>query len=391
MVLEISKSKIITCSVVLYVIILFTAGQISTGILYSDLFIPIFFFLILRRFNKVSKGLVLIISALILYALIISYSSILFQTNSLFLAFALLARFIAFSVMLIFGSIYYENIINGIKFFSPIVLISVLYVTLINYLSNTKAYYSYIQIPSTFSPMQSSFTLSALGMFIFIIGFYTPIKTKRNIFYGLGFVILGLLTFSLSAFASIIFSFFVIFFIFIVKDKTGLNFKKKYWAIFLLIFFLFILFFEEFLSFFYRVNYFFINLEFRLNKVAENKEVMCQNIWCLLFGTGVGSFSFFSNAVLGETAILAFDQLQGRIFLEWGLFGSALWILLILKLIFYNKNLINLPVTVFILCGFLFGFGSEFIFENYSGQLYGLLLGAIYGFFMKQYNYKNNK
>ena len=239
--------------------------------------------------------------------------------------------------------------------------------------------------------MQSSFTLSALGMFIFIIGFYTPIKTKRNIFYGLGFAMLGLLTFSLSAFASIIFSFFVIFFIFIVKDKTGLIFKKKYWAIFLFISFLFIIFYEEFLSFFYRVNYFIFNLEFRLNKVVENKAAMCQNIGCLLFGTGLGSHSFFSNAILGKTAILAFDQLQGRILLEWGLFGSVLWILLILKLIFYNKNLISLPIIIFILCGFLFGFGSEFIFENYSGQLYGLLLGAIYGFFMKQHNYKNNK
>ena len=391
MISKINKSKIITCCIALYVIILFTAGQISTGILYSDLFIPFFFFLILRKFNKISKDLVLIISVLILYALIISYSSILFQTNSLFLVLALLMRLIAFCGMLIFGSIYYENITNSIKFFSPIILISVLYVTLINYLSNTKAYYSYIQIPSTFSPMQSSFTLSALGMFIFIIGFYSPIKTKRNIFYGLGFAMLGLLTFSLSAFASIISSFFVIFFIFIIKDKTGLFFKKKYWAIFLFISFLFIIFYEEFLSFFYRVNYFIFNLEFRLNKVAENKAVMCQNIPCLLFGTGLGSHSFFSNAILGETAILAFDQLHGRILLEWGLFGSVLWILLILKIIFYNKNLISLPIFIFILCGFLFGFGSEFIFENYSGQLYGLLLGAIYGFFMKQYNYKNNK
>ena len=111
---KINKSKIITCSVALYIIIIFTAGQISTGILYSDLFIPFFFFLILRKFNKISKDLVLIISVLILYALIISYSSILFQTNSLFLALALLMRFIAFCGMLIFGSIYYENIINGI-------------------------------------------------------------------------------------------------------------------------------------------------------------------------------------------------------------------------------------------------------------------------------------
>jgi hypothetical protein len=239
--------------------------------------------------------------------------------------------------------------------------------------------------------MQSSFTLSALGMFIFIFGFYPQIKSKQNIFYGLGFAVLGLLTFTLSAFASVILTFLAIFFIFVIKDKTRLFFKKKYWAIFLFIFFLFILFFEEFLSFFYRVNYFFINLEFRLNKVAENKEVMCQNIWCLLFGTGLGSHSFFSNAILGKTAILAFDQLQGRILLEWGLFGSGLWIIMILKLIFYNKNLISVPIIIFILFGFLFGFGSEFIFENYSGQLYGLLLGAIYGFFMKQHNYKNNK
>jgi hypothetical protein len=388
---KINKSKIITYSVALYITILFTAGQISTGILYSDLFIPIFFFLILRKFNKISKDLVLIISALILYALIISYSSILLQANSLFLAFALLMRFIVFCGMLIFGSIYYENIINGIKFFSPIILISVLYVTLINYLGNTKAYYSYIQIPSTYAPAQSSLTLSALGMFIFIFGFYPQIKNKQNILYGLGFTLLGLLTFTLSAFASIIFTFFVIFFIFIIKDKTRLFFKKKYWAIFLFTIFLFTLFFEEFLSFFWRVNYFIFNLEFRLNKVAENKVAMCQNIGCLLFGTGLGSHSFFSNAILGETAILAFDQLQGRILLEWGLFGSGLWILLILKLIFYNKNLISFPIIIFILFGFLFGFGSEFIFENYSGQLYGLLLGAIYGFFMKQYNYKNNK
>lgn len=391
MVSKINKSKIITCSVALYVIILFTAGQISTGILYSDLFLPIFFFLILSKFNKISKNLVLIISALILYALIISYLSIIFQNNSLFLAFALLMRFIAFCMMLIFGSIYYENTINGIKFFSPIIFISVLYITFINYLSNTKAYYSYIQIPSIFSPTQSSFALSALGLFIFIIGFYTPIKTKQNIFYGLGFSVLGLLTFTNSAFASVIFTFLVIFFIFVIKDKTRLFFKKKYFIFFLFIIFLFILFFEEFLSFFYRVNYFFINLEFRLNKVAENKAAMCQNIGCLLFGTGLGSHSFFSNAILGETAILGFDQLQGRILLEWGLFGSGLWILLILKLMLYNKNLISLPIIIFILFGFLFGFGSEFIFENYSGQLYGLLLGATYGFFMKQYNYKNNK
>ena len=118
---------------------------------------------------------------------------------------------------------------------------------------------------------------------------------------------------------------------------------------------------------------------------------MCDNILCFLFGPGPGSHSFYSGAVLGENALLGFDQLQGRVILEWGVLGAMLWSFLFLYLIFTNNKKISIPISIYVLFGFLIGFGSEFIFENYSGQIYGFFLGGIYGLYRKSNSNDNLK
>ncbi len=366
----------------IYLILLLSAGHIIRGILYADLMLPIFFALTLVSLNRVDFGVLAIIGIMTIYILIVSIINIQIGNNSTIMAMVVSLRFLAFGFMLLMGYAYYDEIIKGVKIAAPIVLLLLLFVTFDNYMSGQKAYYSFVQIPSTWSPAASGFTLSALGMYFLLFGFYKLEGIFRNFFYGISFAVLGLLTFSNSSFGALSISLLALLLLKMTLQSNSLNEKIKYLSVFIFLITSASFFYDELLNFFWRVQWMIINLEFRLNKVDEIKHAMCQDILCKVFGSGPGSHSFHSGAVLGQTAVLAFDQLHGRILVEWGLLGSALWFFLVLKIILVDKYLLSAPIFLFVIFGFLFGIGSEFIFENYSGQLYGLLLGSLAGYFV---------
>jgi hypothetical protein len=367
-----------------YLISLFAMGQIYSGILFADLFLPLFLWLFSLKLNKLDPGLKVIFLIMIAYSIIVSVLNIMIGNNSATMAFILILRFLAFCLMLVFSCLYHKEIMLGIRMALPIILILVTYVTLINYFNGQKAYYSFVQIPSTWSPAASGFTLSALGFYAFTMGIYQDNNSMSNIRFGFFFMALGLLTFTNSPFGALLISVLIlIIFKIIFSGKDG---KKSiyYFVLMLALSVASMVFYEQILDFFWRAQWMLFNLEFRLDKVAGIKEDMCNNALCKFFGTSPGSHSFFSNAAWGQTTILAFDQLQGRILVEWGWLGAFLWALLMLKLIFIKAWTISQPIFLFVVFGFLFGIGSEFIFENYSGQLYGLLLGTLVG----QHNFK---
>ncbi len=369
----------------IYLTTLFVAGQIYGGILYADLFLPVFFALLIIKMNFLNRNILFIVLLLIIYSLVISSINIIMGNNSLMMAFFLIMRFLTFCLMLLFGVLYFNGIIKGINFSMPVILTAVLFVTFNNYYFEQKAYYNYVQIPSTWSPAASGFTLSALGFYLLMQALYNKIDSLKNTVYSILFMVLGLLTFTNSSFGALSISLFAVLCFKIIFQKNKPSNRIAYLWTMIFISLLLLIFYEQVLSFFWRVEWMIINLEFRLNKVDGIKEAICSNIWCIIFGAGPGAHSFHSNAIWGQTTILAFDQLQGRILVEWGWLGSLLWIIFAFKLFFSNKSRISQPVLLFIIFGFLFGIGSEFIFENYSGQLYGLLLGTLVGIFI---NYK---
>jgi len=362
-----------------YLIVLFALGQIYSGILFADFFLPLFLLLFAWRIHKLDSGLGIIILSMLAYSVLISSFNILGGNNSAAMAFIIILRFLAFCLMLVFGYLYHKEIMLGIRMALPIILILVMYVTLLNYFDGQKAYYNFVQIPSTWSPAASGLTLSALGFYAFIIGLYGDNDSLYNAGYGFIFMSLGLLTFTNSSFGALLISVLILIIFKIIFSRANSKKSINYFVLMLGLSIASLVFYEQVLNFFWRAQWMLFNLEIRLNKVDGIKEAMCNNIWCNFFGTSPGSHSFFSNASWGQTAILAFDQLQGRILVEWGWLGAFLWVLLILKLIIIKCWTISQPIFLFVIFGFLFGIGSEFIFENYSGQLYGLLLGTLAG------------
>lgn len=131
---------------------------------------------------------------------------------------------------------------------------------------------------------------------------------------------------------------------------------------------------------FSRINKMFDKIDNRLDKVSGLINNLCPDLnYCTLFGIGPGGHSSYNGVSIGEGSVLAFDQLYGRLSLEWGWVGCLFWIYL-----FYNisslrlKNgaiYFNLYTMSLILFGALFAFGSEFIFVAFSGSLFAMLLG----------------
>ncbi len=374
--------------VISYFLVLFIGGNFAQGILYADFYLPIFLCIIFffKNLNFISTYLKFVI-AILVYGLIFGLISIVHGINDFFYVAVFLLRFLSFGVMLCFGLMHFEKIICLSKYYLPIILLVVFFYSINNYLIGYREHYSYVTIPSTWSPAASSFVLSCIGLFGLLI--HHQIKktdSKVVLFSSVSLCALALLTFTNSAFGSLIGV--LCFWMFLSLTYRPSSWKVIAFSIALVIILVLI---QPILDFFWRLNWILFNLEYRFNKASSISDSMCGSIWCIFFGSGPGSHSFINGNTYGQSSILAFDQLHTRIFLEWGLFGSFLWLLFFLKILFISLDKISLPILNFLLFGILFGIGSEFIFEAYSGQLYGLLLGSILGSYRHQYYLRGSK
>ena len=253
--------------------------------------------------------------------------------------------------------------------------ISTLIVSLVNFISGTKAYYGYVQILSTHSPSVSGFVTSLSFVILISLLFFSSTYTKKNVFLlALMFFLLALFTLSITAFVS------TVSILIVILAYKLLNFTKAKSFVFILVLFalfasVITIYFDEILSTFYRLERIIPKLEYRLWKVNNISELMCDNLFCTLIGTGPGSHSVFNGYSLGASTFLSFDQLYGRVLIEYGLIGFCFFIYLFLRLFLFQYKII-FPAFLIALFGFLYGFSSEFIFASYTGSLFALISGV---------------
>lgn len=379
------RSALLKILIVSYFVALFVAGEFRPGILFADFFLPVFVFLTAVRGKQVSSVIFLAAFLLPSYTVFLAIISVVFESNSPFTAFALSLRTFSFLIVAIYGYLYYKDIIEARVYYLPIVAALCFIVFTQNVLEGTRAYYGYSQIPSTHAPAISGFTLSALGLFALILMRVLDFQKNNVTLVSAAFLLfLAIMTFSLSALFSLLGAILIVILLYFIRNRSGL-----YSKIFVIMGFAAVITFlsfniNEFLEYFYRIERVIPKLEYRLNKVSQIAELMCQSACCHLFGTGPGSHTYFNRGILGETSMLAFDNLHMRLLVEWGLVGSFLWFLFFFRLMqvkIYAGGRVkfNSYLLAFVLFGLLFGIGSEFIFVAYSGQLYGVLLGTLSG------------
>jgi len=381
----IHRSALLKILIVSYFVALFVAGEFRPGILFADFFLPVFVFLTAVRGKQVSSGIFLAAFLLLSYTVFLAIISVVSESNSPFTAFALSLRTFSFLIAAIFGYLYYKDIIEARIYYLPIVAALCFIVFAHNVLEGTRAYYGYSQIPSTHAPAISGFTLSALGFFALLLTRVLDFQKKNVTLVSAAFLLfLAIMTFSLSALFSLLGASLVVVLLYFIRNRSGLYSKIFVMAGFALAIPFSIFNINEILEYFYRVEHVIPKLENRLDKVSRIAELMCQSVGCHLFGTGPGSHTYFNRGILGETSMLAFDQLYMRLLVEWGLVGSFLWFLFFFRLLQVKiyvggRFRFNSYLLAFVLFGLLFGIGSEFIFVAYSGQLYGVLLGTLAG------------
>jgi len=345
------------------------------GVLYADLLLPIIFYLAIKRINKVKVDYLFVSTFLIIYSILILLLSGQGDYTSTEAGVILTMRLSSFLILSIFSISYSREIRIAIIPALAVSGISTLIVSLVNFISGTKAYYGYVQILSTHSPSVSGFVTSLSFVILISLLFFSSTYTKKNVFLlALMFFLLALFTLSITAFVS------TVSILIVILAYKLLNFTKAKSFVFILVLFalfasVITIYFDEILSTFYRLERIIPKLEYRLWKVNNISELMCDNLFCTLIGTGPGSHSVFNGYSLGASTFLSFDQLYGRVLIEYGLIGFCFFIYLFLRLFLFQYKII-FPAFLIALFGFLYGFSSEFIFASYTGSLFALISGV---------------
>jgi hypothetical protein len=365
-----------------YIVLLYNAGPIFSGVLVADLFLPFFLICVVHDKWSVKKRFFWMSVALLSYGALISLASVSLSYNSYFFSFALMLRVASFLLICQFFKLvtikYDVNVV--VSALSLSMFVSLL-VTAFNIFSGQRAYYGYAQVLSTNAPAISAFLLGSSSVFSLIAYFYCRKSLYLITFFSLA--VLCFMTMSLSGSIALIFSCLIVFTFIFVYDKNP-YFNIFYpLSVFLVLFSIFI-FKDAFFDVFYRVEYIFDKLDYRIAKVDSIDSDLCANVACDIFGIGVGSHSYHNNVDWGAGSILAFDQLYGRISLEWGLIGSILWILLFFLVfspikVMRKSILVDRYMLAMLSFGLLFGVGSEFIYVAYSGSAWAAFLGSILG------------
>lgn len=376
----------------LYIVLIGVVGQVSSGILWADLLLPIVVYNVYLHHKLIPKKVFFFGLILLFYTVLVGLISILIGKNSSFFVFALSMRTGSFILLVFWGIILAHKFNNNNYFNFPIfIVLSVsAFVTIKNYSLGERAYYGYGQIASWSAPAISGFLLGVLALFLIIRGLNKNLKSNYSLLFGGVGVILTFLTFSISGNVSLIGSIIVyLLLVYFISNNHSNKIKIKVGIILLGLSSIIITNLNILLDNFSRILRIFDKLDYRVEKVSSLSNELCTQFYCTVFGIGPGGHSFFNGNALGEGSILAFDQLYGRILLEWGIIGSLIWILFILSLGFVkirkNKIIFNIEAIPLLAYGVAFGIGSEFIFVAFSGSVYALLLGFVTGLGLLKY------
>jgi hypothetical protein len=387
------NNRFLTKVIFTYLLTLFVAGSLNRWIQYYDLFIPIFFFYILFYLKFLKKSFLYLNIILISYTIGVGIFSLIAQYNTWLTFLATFLRGLSFLIMIAFGYLFNQIIIKKSYFFFPIIILIVFIKTVINLILDVKPYYGYVDFPSTIYPSQVGVSLVSILIFLIIIKIFnkqpkTFLMIKNIFIYLLFFLVLFINTRTsfISTFICLVFISIIYFFL-----KKNLN-KKLFLCLSSFLILILLVFLEDIIKIFPRINPSNIVDQFNYRIEKSNTAInFCQNFACKLFGTGAGSHSLFNDAL--SEGFLSLDNLYVKFYLEFGYFGTLIWFLFFLNILFKKRYdgskamtslIISAPVLVFLLLGALLSAGSEFIFISYGGQMYALFLGTLYGFYEKK-------
>lgn len=363
----------------LYLVLITCAGTISPGIMWADLLLPAASIRALILARQIDRWIIVLAAMLLFYSLVIGIFSVAFAYNGIFFALALTARSAAFVCLLLLFASSPSRLMLPLIVAAACSLLGVAIISTINVYNDTKAYYGFVQIPSTWAPGTSGFVLSVFAIALNSIRrslVDLPQQQSRWLLVlSVMFSFLGIFTFSITAI--IVLSAYWMF-----VAVWGIANNKGSQLLFTLISIAGALLFMavswgNITSIFWRLDWFWYKLTYRFDKIDAASRNLCSDVSCFIFGIGPGSHSYHNGSELGETSILSFDSLHGRILLEWGVVGSLLWILLLFGVSAGLGNIRNVWILLFITLSVLLGFGFEYFFEAYSGSLFAILFGLV--------------
>lgn len=365
-----------------YVVLLTCAGSISPGIMWADLLLPLAGIRALMLAKQINPWVIVLAGALLCYSLAIGLFSVAFGYNGLFFVFALTARAAAFVCLLVlFASSPSQFVLPTLAAVSCS-LLGVIITSGINVYNDTKAYYGFVQIPSTWAPGTSGFFLS-----LFAIGLHSIKRLLPNLrasdrrwLFALSITssALGFFTFSLTAII-VLSAYWVTIIILDIASSRGPR-------LFLVLIpavvgpLVLSVLWSWVRTTFWRMDWFWYKLNYRFEKVDGASSQLCSEPTCFLFGIGPGAHSFHNGSELGRSSVLSFDSLHGRIFLEWGALGSLIWVLFLIGALMTWGSVKSTQIWIFVGCSVLLGFGYEYFFEAYSGSLFAIFLALILKF-----------
>ncbi|MBF9038842.1 hypothetical protein LSUCC0246_10000 [Rhodobacterales bacterium LSUCC0246] len=318
-------------------------------------------------------------------AILLSYSaaigllSVAVNYNGLFFVFALTARAAAFVCLLVLFSSLSSQFVWPLILATGLALVGVAIVSGFNVYNDTKAYYGFVQIPSTWAPGTSGFFLSIFAISLHSVRCLSVRLTTRQrkwlLALSIIFSVLGFFTFSMTAII-VLSAYWISIIILGVSLRRGAHLFSILIPISGGILVLLLL-WGWVRSTFWRMDWFWYKLNYRFDKVEGASSQLCSDVSCYIFGIGPGAHSFHNGSELGRSSVLSFDSLHGRIFLEWGVLGSLMWVLFLMGVCTSCGNIRSAQVWLFISCSILLGFGYEYFFEAYSGSLFAILFGLV--------------
>lgn len=365
-----------------YVVLLTCAGSISPGIMWADLLLPLAGIRALMLAKQINPWVIVLAGALLCYSLAIGLFSVAFEYNGLFFVVALTARTAAFVCLLVLFASSPSQFVLPIFAAVLCSLLGVVIISGINVYNDTKAYYGFVQIPSTWAPGTSGFFLS-----LFAIGLHSMIRllphlrpSQRRWLLALSIIssALGFFTFSLTAII-VLLAYWVTVTILGIAGSRG---SRLFSVLTPTVGGLLVLaaLWPWVRTTFWRMDWFWSKLNYRLDKVGGASSQLCSEPTCYIFGIGPGAHSFHNGSELGRSSVLSFDSLHGRIFLEWGALGSLIWVLFLIGALVTWGSAKSTQVWIFVGCSALLGFGYEYFFEAYSGSLFAIFLALILKF-----------
>jgi hypothetical protein len=385
--LDLHANRAISIVAFLYPLLVVLGISPYDGIMFADFLLPIIGIFVL--FKSPFETLVPSI-AILLYGLIVGLIGTVFGFKDLFLLTLFLLRSASFFLVFLFFRALKDadlsHAIHALKFGVVIAACA----SLLGFLFDIELHqtYSHIRLLGISSPAPVGFVLGLIGLY------FIEVSLQRS---KLSLLVLGMLAIALSLLGLTISATIAIIagLVATVLSRLifGLDFPfKKLFKIAIASSLVILFLFHDFIAnFFWRLGHIPRKLKYRLEKVEESFSSGCDSLYCNFFGMGPGSDSFFKSLEYGKSSILSFDQLYGRLLFEWGVLGLVGW----LAWFAFNlrpisrdaRGLIIRPVSLALLAfGFVYGFGSEFIFLSYSGSIFAVLLGL--SFHEKVYDHR---